>query len=150
MRALYLSNKGAKLTGNGLQYVAEAKFEEDVALLMQSTLEPLGFKVTMQPDPWNRVTDLATKLETSPNMSEIFFEATYPSPDSMFFTQYHSKAAGTWASMEWLEDPAIDALIDEARSTGDTAKQAEIYKTLQHKLVYGIVYQIRRYMLKVT
>ena len=53
----------------------------------------------------------------------------------MFFTQYHSKAAGTWASMEWLADPEVDAMIDEARGTGDTAKQAEIYKALQHKLV---------------
>ena len=29
----------------------------------------------------------------------------------------------------------VDALIDAARATGDTAKQAEIYKELQHKLV---------------
>ncbi len=118
-----------------LQYVSGTKFEEDIALLMQSTLEPLGFKVTAQPDPWNRVTDLATKLDTSPNMSEIFFEATYPSPDSMFFTQYHSKAAGTWASLEWLQNPEIDALIEKARATGDVAAQSAIYKDLQHKIV---------------
>jgi peptide/nickel transport system substrate-binding protein len=118
-----------------LQYVAGTKFEEDIALLMQSNLEQLGFKVTQQSDPWNRVTDLATKLETSPAMSEIFFEATYPSPDSMFFTQYHSKAAGTWASLEWLQDKDVDALIEKARATGDTAQQAAIYKDLQHKLV---------------
>jgi peptide/nickel transport system substrate-binding protein len=91
--------------------------------------------VTAQPDPWNRVTDLATKLETSPAMSEIFFEATYPSPDSMFFTQYASKAAGTWASLEWLQNPDIDALIEKARATGDKAAQIDIYKELQHKLV---------------
>jgi len=118
-----------------LQYVSGTKFEEDIALLMQSNLEQIGFKVTAQPDPWNRVTDLATKLETSPAMSEIFFEATYPSPDSMFFTQYASKAAGTWASLEWLQDPEIDALIEKARATGDKAEQIAIYKELQHKLV---------------
>jgi peptide/nickel transport system substrate-binding protein len=118
-----------------LQYVAGAKFEEDIALLMQSNLEQVGFKVTQQPDPWNRVTELAAKVETSPNVSEVFFGPTYPSPDSMFFTQYHSKAAGTWASLEWVNDPEVDKLIDEARGTGDVAKQAEIYKTLQHKLV---------------
>jgi peptide/nickel transport system substrate-binding protein len=53
----------------------------------------------------------------------------------MFFTQYHSKAAGTWASMEWVQDPEVDAMIDEARGTGDVARQAEIYRKLQHKLV---------------
>lgn len=118
-----------------LQYVAGTKFEEDIALLMQSNLEPLGFKVTAQPDPWNRVTQLATKVETSPNISEVFFGPTYPSPDSMFFSQYHSKAAGSWTSLEWLQDPEIDALIDKARATGDAAEQASIYKDLQHKIV---------------
>lgn len=118
-----------------LAYVAGTKFEEEISLLMQANLEQIGFKVTQQADPWNRITELATKVETSPAVNQIFFGPTYPSPDSMFFTQYHSKAAGTWASMEWLQDAEIDTLIDAARATGDTAKQAEIYKTLQHKLV---------------
>lgn len=118
-----------------LGYVADTKFEEEISLLMQSNLEQLGFVVTQQADPWNRITELATKPETTPAVLQIFFGPTYPSPDSMFFTQYHSSSAGTWASTEWLQSPEIDALIDEARGTADAAKQAEIYKTLQHKLV---------------
>jgi peptide/nickel transport system substrate-binding protein len=118
-----------------LGWVAGTKFEEEISLLMQSNLEQLGFVVTQQADPWNRITEIAGKVETTPNVNQIFFGPTYPSPDSMFFTQYHSSAAGTWASMEWLQDPEIDKLIDEARGTGDTAKQAELYKAVQHKLV---------------
>jgi peptide/nickel transport system substrate-binding protein len=106
-----------------------------VALLMQANLEQIGITVTAQPEPWNRITELATKVETSPAISEIFFSPTYPSPDSMFFTQYHSASAGTWASLEWLQDAEIDKLIDDARATGDATAQNEIYKTLQHKLV---------------
>ncbi len=118
-----------------LGYVAGTKFEEEISLLMQSNLEQIGSKVTQQADPWNRITEIATKVESTPAASQIFFGPTYPSPDSMFFTQYHSKAAGTWASMEWVQDPEVDAMIDEARGTGDVAKQAEIYRKLQHKLV---------------
>ncbi|MBB3459015.1 peptide/nickel transport system substrate-binding protein [Rhizobium sp. BK313] len=118
-----------------LGYVAGTKFEEELSLLMQSNLEQLGFKVTQEADPWNRVTELASKVETTPAVNQIFFGPTYPSPDSMFFTQYHSKAAGTWASAEWLQDPAIDALIDQARTTTDPKQQADIYKDLQHKIV---------------
>lgn len=118
-----------------LGYVAGTKFEEEISLLMQSNLEQLGFKVTQQPDPWNRVTEIAGKVETTPNVNQVFFGPTYPSPDSMFFTQYHSKAAGTWASMEWVQDPEVDAMIDKARETGDAAGQAAIYKDLQAKLV---------------
>ena len=118
-----------------LGYVAGTQFEEEISLLMQANLESLGFKVTQQPDPWNRITELSTKVETSPAVNQIFFGPTYPSPDSMFFTQYHSSAAGTWASLEWINDPEVDALIEKARATGDTAEQAVIYKELQHKLV---------------
>lgn len=118
-----------------LGYVAGTKFEEEISLLMQANLEQIGFKVTQQSDPWNRITELAGKVETTPAVSQIFYGPTYPSPDSMFFSQYHSKAAGTWMSMEWLQNPDIDKLIDDARGTGDVKKQAEIYRDLQHKLV---------------
>ena len=32
------------------------------ALLMQSNLEQAGFKVTLQPDPWNRVTEQSSTI----------------------------------------------------------------------------------------
>jgi peptide/nickel transport system substrate-binding protein len=117
-----------------LSYVAGATFEEEISLLLQANLEPLGFVVTQQPEPWNRVTEIASSVETTPNVNQIFFGPTYPSPDSMFFTQFHSNAAGTWASMEWLLDPEVDAMIDAARATGDVAEQAAIYKDLQARL----------------
>ena len=61
---------------------------------MQANLEQLGFKVTQQADPWNRITDIATKLETTPAVSQIFFGPTYPSPDSMFFTAISLEGGG--------------------------------------------------------
>jgi peptide/nickel transport system substrate-binding protein len=133
-KSKYASAGPVKIT---LTYVGGLKFEEDVGLLMQSTLNGLGFEVTLDPEPWNRITQIATKVETTPALSEVFFEATYPSPDSMFYTQYDTKAAGTWASMEWLGDPAVDKMIDDARSTYDTAAQADIYGKLQAHLVDG-------------
>jgi peptide/nickel transport system substrate-binding protein len=117
-----------------LTYVSSAKFEEELALLMQSNLQQIGFKVTLSGEPWNRVTEIATKVESTPNVTEVFFGPTYPSPDSMFYAQYDSKSAGTWASMEWLQNPEIDKLIDAARATGDPSEQAKIYKDLQQKL----------------
>lgn len=122
-----------------LGYVAGTLFEEEISLLMQANLEALGFVITQQPDPWNRVTEIASAPESTPNVNQIFFGPTYPSPDSMFFTQYHSDAAGTWASMEWLQDPEVDAMIEAARATGDTAEQAALYKDLQARLDEAMV-----------
>jgi peptide/nickel transport system substrate-binding protein len=37
--------------------------------------------------------------------------------------------------MEWLQNPEVDKLIDDARATGDAATQAKLYKELQQKLI---------------
>lgn len=118
-----------------ISYVAGLSFEEDVALLLQANLEQIGIKLDIQPEPWNRITELAASPETTPNATEVFNGPTYPSPDSVFYVQYHSKSAGTWASMEWLENSEIDALIDASRLTTDVAEQNDLYRQIQAKLV---------------
>ena len=118
-----------------LGYLSGYKFQEDISLLLQANLESIGFVVTQQADTWARLTELASTPETTPAVNHIFFGPTYPSPDSMFFTQYHSASAGTWASMEWIADPEIDGWIDAARGTGDVAEQNRLYQDIQRKLV---------------
>ncbi|MCM2293148.1 ABC transporter substrate-binding protein [Allorhizobium sp. BGMRC 0089] len=118
-----------------LTYVAGLSFEEDIALLMQSNLQQIGVDVDIKPEPWNRITELAAKPETTPAATEVFYGPTYPSPDSVFYVQYHSQSAGTWASMEWLQDKEVDALIDQARATTDPQKQNALYKQIQQAIV---------------
>ena len=116
-------------------YVQTAQFEEEIGLALKAALDQVGFDVKLQPEPWNRVTELASKADTTPAMSQIFNSPNYPSPDSVFYVQYHSKGAGTYSSMSWLQSPEIDGLIDQARQEVDPAKANEIYKNLQRKLV---------------
>ncbi len=130
----------SKYAGKGaiplsLGYVSTASFEAQVGLLFNSIMSQLGFKVSINPQPWNRITELATKVSDTPNVTEVFYDVLYPSPDSVFFQQYDSKANGTWASMEWLDDPQVDALIAQSRLTVDTAKRNAIYKQIQARLV---------------
>jgi peptide/nickel transport system substrate-binding protein len=116
-------------------YIKTLQFEEELALMLKASLDEIGFDVKLQPEPWNRITELANKPETSPAVTQIFNGLTYPSPDSTFYVQYHSKGAGTWSSLDWIQNPEIDALIDQARAETDVAKQNAIYKELQKKLV---------------
>ena len=118
-----------------IMYVAGLAFEEEIGLLMKSILDTIGFNTILRPEPWNRMTELAADVETTPAINQVFYGATYPSPDTYFFTQYHSNAAGTWASMEWVQNPEIDAMIDAARATADVAEQNAIYQDLQRQLV---------------
>lgn len=132
--------EASKYAGQGpidveIMYVAGLSFEEEIGLLMKSILDTIGFNVILKPEPWNRMTELAGDVETTPGINQVFYGATYPSPDTFFYTQYHSRAAGTWASMEWVQNPEIDAMIDAARATADVDEQNEIYKTLQRELV---------------
>jgi peptide/nickel transport system substrate-binding protein len=116
-------------------YVQTAQFEEEIGLALKAALDQVGFDVKLEPEPWNRITELASKPDTTPAMTQIFNTANYPSPDSVFYVQYHSKGAGTYSSMSWVQSPEIDGLIDKARQEVDTAKANDIYKTLQQKLV---------------
>ncbi|MEX0954975.1 MAG: ABC transporter substrate-binding protein [Rhizobiaceae bacterium] len=115
-------------------YVANTPFEEEIGLLFKSTLDAIGFAVDLQPEPWNRITELATKIETTPHTSQVFYGPTYPSPDSVFFVQYHSRAAGTWSSMSWVQDAEIDAMIDKSRATVDEVERNELYKDIQARM----------------
>ena len=115
-------------------YVANTAFQEEIALLLSSNLEQIGFSVTIQPEPWNRVTELATSIESTPHFSQVFYGPTYPSPDSVFYVQYHSNAAGNWASMDWVMDPEVDAMIDASRLETDPDARNEIYKDISTKL----------------
>jgi peptide/nickel transport system substrate-binding protein len=116
-------------------YVTTVNFEAQIALLFNSIMSEIGFKVTINPQQWNRITELATRVADTPNVTEVFYDVLYPSPDSMFFQQYDSKANGSWASMEWLDDPRIDALITQSRLTVDSGKRNDLYKQIQARVV---------------
>lgn len=131
-KSKYATGGPLKLTHT---YVTGLAFEEDVALLMQANLKQIGIELDIKPEPWNRITDLAGKVETTPATTQVFYGPTYPSPDSVFYVQYHSRSKGTWASMEWLLDPEVDAMIDKSRETFDTAAQNGLYKQIQQKVV---------------
>lgn len=118
-----------------LGYVAGSAYEEEIALMMQANLQAIGFKPTLQADPWSRITEIAAKPETTPNVNQIFFGPTYSSPQSVFFNQYSSKSAGSWASMSWLNDEKVDALIEQASTELDDTKRNGIYKELQQYIV---------------
>lgn len=80
------------------------------------------------------MTELATSVEGTPHINQVFYGPVYPSPDTVFYNQYHSEAASTWMSMEHLEDENVDALIDEARSTVDADTRAELYAEVQERI----------------
>jgi len=102
-----------------------------MALRLQENLATLGVKLNINIEPWGRMTDLATTVETTPNIMITSVSANYPDPDTYLYCMYHSKAVGTWMSTEWLQDPLVDQLIEQERITLDPKERVHIMNVLQ-------------------
>lgn len=115
-------------------FTSSYSFQERIALLFKDNMADIGINVELNPQTWGTITEMATSVEKTPHTSQVFYVPTYPSPDSMFYNQFHSDAANTWMSMEHLDNAEVDGLIEEARQTPDRQARVEIYKQLQSKL----------------
>lgn len=115
-------------------WVAEVPWEERVALLFKQNMEALGLTVTVVKKPWLSVVESLSKFETSPHIVSIFVATDYPEAGSMLANRYHSSVQGTWQQNEWLNDPQIDQMIDDALSTLDLNARIQKYKAIQQYL----------------
>jgi peptide/nickel transport system substrate-binding protein len=75
-----------------------------------------------------------SKLETSPNIATIYVSSDLPEAGLMLKQRYHSSTTGTWQQVEWLQDPELDAAIDDALSTLDDQERYAKYYAIQDTL----------------
>lgn len=116
-------------------YVESDQMEEKMGLLFQQNMDEIGIDVELNPQTWGTMTELASDPEQTPHVNQVFYGPVYPSPDTVFYNQYHSDAASTWMSMAHLEDDEVDSLIDQARETVDEEERNQIYADLQSRIV---------------
>lgn len=118
-----------------ISWIAEVPLEERFALLMQSNFQELGFDTEVVRVPWALFTERVTQVDTTPHISQLFVRATTPDPDALIYNMYHSDVAGTWQSVEWLDDAEVDAMLEAGRTTVDQDERAQIYRDLSARLV---------------
>lgn len=116
-----------------LSWIGEVPLEERFALLMQANFAELGIKAEVKKVPWALFTEQVTKPENTPNISQVFVNTMTGDPDTLLYGMYHSSAAGTWMSPEYLKDPKVDELLDKGRTAPD-AERAAIYEELNKRL----------------
>lgn len=112
-------------------FTASYDFQERIGLLFKDNMEEIGIDVELNPQTWGTITELATSVEDTPHTNQVFWGGKYPSPDSVFYSKFHSEAADTWISMNHLADDEVDSMIEEARATADPDARSEIYRELQ-------------------
>lgn len=118
-----------------ISWIAEVAIEERFALLMQQNFSALGFNTEIVRVPWVLFTERVTSPETTPHISQVFVTATTGDPDTLLFPMYHSSAAGTWQSPEYLNDPEVDALLEAGRTAADDAGREAAYAGLNARLM---------------
>jgi peptide/nickel transport system substrate-binding protein len=110
-----------------LSWIGEVPLEERFALLMQANFSEIGIKSEVKKVPWALFTELVTKPENTPNISQVFVNAVTGDPDTLIYGMYHSSGAGTWQSPEYLKDAKVDELLDKGRTVTSDADRTAAY-----------------------
>ena len=118
-----------------ISWIGEVPIEERFALLMQANFAELGIKSEIRKVPWALFTEQVTKPENTPNISQIFVNAVTGDPDTLMYPMYHSSAAGTWQSPEYLKDEKVDALLEKGRTVMSDEEREAAYSELNDRLM---------------
>ena len=105
-----------------VQWVSEVPDEEKYALLFQSNMADVGIKVNVVKVPWLSLVENTSKLASSPNIATIYVSSDLPEAGLMLKQRYSSSTAGTWQQNEWLQDPKLDAQIDDCPGDAETSR----------------------------
>ncbi len=118
-----------------LVWCAEVPDEEKVALLIQANAAEIGIKVNVIKTPWMKIIEEVATPETTAHMYLIFVSPHYAEAGSMLQSKYHSSSCGTWEQTEWLQDPKLDEMIEDAIATVDKEERFAKYRKIQEYIV---------------
>jgi peptide/nickel transport system substrate-binding protein len=124
-----------------IHWIAEVPDEEKVALLALSNFSDIGVKANVVKVPWLSVVEEMGNQDQSPNIVTVFVAPHYPEAGSMLSSRYHSSSAPTWEQNEWLLDPKMDKMIDDAITTIDMDERFKKYEEIQmvvHEQQYSL------------
>lgn len=113
-------------------YVSDIEEERKTGLLLQTNLKELGINVELVGVPWTQITDLTSKLETTPHMIALYDSLKYPHVDSHTYGIYHPNSKGSYRAASWYENSKVTTLLENARKEIDEEKQLEYYREVQN------------------
>jgi peptide/nickel transport system substrate-binding protein len=118
-----------------LVWCAEVPDEEKLALLINANLTQLGIQVEIIKQPFGQMIEAAQTIGTTPNLSVVMTAPSYFESGAVLKSRYHSASTGTWEQMEWLQNPGIDAAIDDALATADQESRYAKYRAIEAEIV---------------
>ncbi len=115
-------------------WVSETPDREKLALLIQAAAQEVGMTVDVVQTPWTSVVENSSAVDTTPNVTTTLFAADYSEAGSVFTSAVRSREVGTWQNCCWINDPELDAMIDESIRTMDEEERIAKYEEIQNYL----------------
>lgn len=112
-------------------YVSGLTFEEVTGLVLLEGLAELNITLNMVPMLWPDMVASCATPETGPDIINIYTQPAYLDMDAHLYNQYHSGQWGSFNSCSFYSNPEVDALLDEARVTGEPAARTDLYNQAQ-------------------
>jgi peptide/nickel transport system substrate-binding protein len=117
-----------------LTYNIDSIERREVAEIIRNSLDDVGISVSIKGLDWESAIDEYLEMGHEIMLNNWFPE--YYDPDSFMFPQFHSWSAAPWgANIFGLENPEIDALIDEGLIETDPDERIRIYGEAQELIV---------------
>jgi peptide/nickel transport system substrate-binding protein len=116
-------------------YVTGLEEERKTGLILLDQLSKLNINVTITPMEWANAVALFEDPQQSPEMFPIYSGTDYPDPDNFLWQAFHTTSAGTWTGASHYSNPEVDKLLEEARTTTDWDKRADLYGQAQQLVV---------------
>lgn len=115
-------------------YVEGFELERQMGLSMIDAFKDINVTVKMVPMTWPNMVAVGSDPETSPDLLAIFATPVSTDPDAIAI-QYHPLSAGKYYGSHFLDDPELNALIEQGRAETDWEKRKAIYADVQQKIV---------------
>lgn len=112
-------------------YVADFPREEVPGLLLLEGLAELNITLNLVPMLWPDMVASCADPSTGPDIINIYTQPAYLDPDAHLYNQYHSAQWGSFNSCSFYQNLEVDALLDQARVTGDVDLRLELYAQAQ-------------------
>jgi len=118
-----------------IHWIADVPERERDALLLAESASKIGLNLKLVKTPWMKTVEEMANIETSGHIYNILVAAHYAEAGSLIESRYHSKSAKSWEQNEWLLDPELDAMIEDALSTVDREERFAKYADLQRYIM---------------
>ena len=116
-------------------YVSGLDFEEAGGLILLDEMKKYNITVNMVPKNWPDIVGACTSPETGPAVAFIFDQFP-PLADTWLVEKYYSKSwdrptGGSFQACAFYKNPEVDAMLDQLRTTVDSAEAEKLVKQLQ-------------------